>query len=81
MIRAAFIIPAVLILAACQKQPAAPGQAGEPGAATPAAAVSTSTSTTPSPPPDLSGEPVQGSVAMAEGAATTDPNAPRPAPK
>ena len=82
MIRTALVL-SLIFLAACQKQPAQTGQA-DPGPAPAAAGASpeaAAASSTPSKPPDLSGEPIKGSVPMAEGAATTDPNAPRPAPK
>jgi hypothetical protein len=74
-------LAALVLLAGCNKPAAqSPAAANASGAPPAAAASADAASASPSPPPDLSGQPVQGTVAMAEGAATTDPKAPMPKP-
>jgi len=76
-----FALATLILLAGCNK-PAGPSATTPDAAPTGATAAATpgADSSSPSQPPDLSGQPVTGTVASAEGAATTDPKAPAPRP-
>ncbi len=78
MIRA-LTLTVLLLLAACNK--AQPAKTGDPAAAAIAEGVAAPAPSTPSPAPDLSGEPVVGTVESAQGAARIDPPAAAPPAK